>query len=36
MTKHYTNQQIANNITAIADALVEIIKNREKIDTIVN
>ena len=34
--KHYTNQQIADNITAIADALVEVIKNREKINSVIN
>lgn len=36
ITKHYTNQQIADNITAIADALAEVIKSREKINSVIN
>jgi len=35
-TIHYTNQQIAENLTAIADALVEVIKSREKINSVIN
>jgi very-short-patch-repair endonuclease len=35
-TIHYTNQQIAENLTAIADALVEVIKNRLKINSVIN